>query len=198
MFSINLVSGEIELAPWQTLSDTHLDQVSEIEDIFEQEVKIKSSINSSWLIKEIVGTQCFNFETILKEYVRNSSTDIFQRLLANDDIVSVCDKVLMRLQHSMSDRISATPSVCRECMEKADLNCSHARIGILFSGGIDCTILAVLADKLLDATQPIDLINVSFEKINRSISKAAIDYNTPDRISAKESLDELKRMNPNR
>lgn len=60
-------------------------------------------------------------------------------------------------------------------------------------------ISAVLSDKLLDSDQSIDLINVSFEKVSRSESvKAPIDYNTPDRLSARDSLEELKRINPNR
>lgn len=198
IFSMNLLSEEIELNPWQTLSDSHLEQLLEIEDIFKKEIKVKTSIDSPWLVKELHESRCYNFETILKEYIQNPPTEIFQRLLGNENIVSVCDEVLLRLEKSLSDRISATPSLCRECLRLAENKCDHAKIGILFSGGIDCTILAILTDKLLDASQPIDLINVSFEKINRSTAKAPIDYNTPDRISAKESLDELKQINPNR
>ncbi|GAA5952035.1 hypothetical protein JCM3765_005177 [Sporobolomyces pararoseus] len=37
------------------------------------------------------------------------------------------------------------------------------RIGILFSGGLDCTSLALLTDEVLPSGEGIDLINVSFE-----------------------------------
>lgn len=199
---MNLKSDEILLHPWQSLSAAHLEQLVEIEDIFDEKVQVKSSIDSPWLVKELVESRCYNFETILENCIQKSSTEIFQQLLENDNVVQACDEVLRRLENSVSDRISATPSVCRECMKSISSNCYHARIGILFSGGIDCTILAMLMDKLLDASQPIDLINVSFEKITRSTAKsrstAPIDYNTPDRISAKDSLEELKRNNPNR
>lgn len=45
----------------------------------------------------------------------------------------------------------------------------NARIGVLFSGGIDCTTLALLADRVLPEGESIDLINVAFEN-PRSVS----------------------------
>ncbi|KAI5479249.1 asparagine synthase (glutamine-hydrolyzing) [Pseudohyphozyma bogoriensis] len=39
----------------------------------------------------------------------------------------------------------------------------HARIAVLFSGGIDCSMLALLADQVLKPGETIDLINVAFE-----------------------------------
>lgn len=73
-------------------------------------------------------------------------------------------------------------------------------MGILFSGGIDCTILAVLANEHLNANWPIDLINVAFEKVRKTMAPAAadIDYNTPDRISARQTLKELQTLMPKR
>jgi hypothetical protein len=40
---------------------------------------------------------------------------------------------------------------------------NEARLAVLFSGGIDCTILALLADKYIPLDEPIDLLNVGFE-----------------------------------
>src|SRR5277367_7045425 len=37
------------------------------------------------------------------------------------------------------------------------------RVAVLFSGGLDCSVLAYLIHTLLPATEPIDLINVAFE-----------------------------------
>ncbi|KDE09415.1 hypothetical protein MVLG_00320 [Microbotryum lychnidis-dioicae p1A1 Lamole] len=39
----------------------------------------------------------------------------------------------------------------------------QARIAVLFSGGLDCTTLACLVDRILDEEEGIDLINVAFE-----------------------------------
>ncbi|KPJ12257.1 Asparagine synthetase domain-containing protein CG17486 [Papilio machaon] len=60
------------------------------------------------------------------------------------------------------------------------------KIGILFSGGLDCTILALLADKYVDKDQPIDLINVAFG-INENST-----FDVPDRITGRQSYEELK------
>lgn len=194
---MNLLTGEIHLNPWQSLNATHLQQLNELEDLFENKIEVKPSVQSPWLIKND-SFYCYNFEDILKESIKNSSANIFRCLLEHEEVMNVCDEIVLRLENSLQDRISATPSICRECLAFENRKCYHARIGILFSGGIDCTILAVLTDKLLDPTQPIDLINVSFEKINRGKTKVQTDYKTPDRLSACQSLEELKRMNPHR
>jgi asparagine synthetase B (glutamine-hydrolysing) len=39
----------------------------------------------------------------------------------------------------------------------------HSRIAVLFSGGLDCTVLARMSHDLLPSNQQIDLINVAFE-----------------------------------
>jgi asparagine synthetase B (glutamine-hydrolysing) len=40
--------------------------------------------------------------------------------------------------------------------------CAHACVGVLFSGGLDSTLLALLAGQLL-APRPLDLLNVAFQ-----------------------------------
>jgi asparagine synthetase B (glutamine-hydrolysing) len=47
----------------------------------------------------------------------------------------------------------------------------HVRLAILFSGGLDCTILARMAHDILPLSHQIDLINVAFE--NPRVVKAA-------------------------
>jgi len=61
-----------------------------------------------------------------------------------------------------------------------------ADIGILFSGGLDCTVLAALAHKYVPSGSAIDLLNASFER------------NSPDRLTAISSWQELKREFPSR
>lgn len=197
VFCMDLQTHDIQLNPWQSLSATHLEQLTELKEILQKEIGVNSPLESPFLIKED-SLHAYNFESILKEYIKSSSSDIFTRLLENNDVSCVCDEVIMRLENSLKDRISATPSFCRECLASGSSRCDHARIGILFSGGIDCTILAVLTDKLLDPSQPIDLINVSFQKIIRTKTSVLPDYKTPDRVSAYQSLEELMQMNPNR
>ncbi|KAI9592186.1 asparagine synthase-domain-containing protein [Syncephalis fuscata] len=74
-----------------------------------------------------------------------------------------------------------------------------ARLGILFSGGIDCMCLAMLADRHVPAGEPIDLINVAFENprtLNKNHTAAA--YDVPDRKTGRCGLAELRQLRPDR
>ncbi|KAF8924985.1 hypothetical protein BGZ58_001243 [Dissophora ornata] len=50
----------------------------------------------------------------------------------------------------------------------------EARVGILFSGGLDCLCLAALADRFLPEGEAIDLLNVGFEN-PRSVKAKAVE-----------------------
>ena len=81
-----------------------------------------------------------------------------------------------------------------------------ARVAILFSGGLDCTVLARLAHDLLGAEDEIDLINVAFEnpRVVAQLQKEAkgqdVDFYEacPDRITGRKSFAELKVTCPDR
>lgn len=83
---------------------------------------------------------------------------------------------------------------------------SGARVALLFSGGLDCTVLAQLVHELLGAEQSIDLLNVAFEnpRVVAQLEKEAggksvSSYEAcPDRISGRKSLAELERVCPGR
>lgn len=167
-----------------------------METIFQHSVLLEQSIEPLWLQVGDESLFSYNFETILDGMVKEGPEIIFKFLLENVSIANTCKNFIKLLTNSIQCRINATPKYCKHCIVDR-LVCNHSRIGILFSGGVDCTLLARLADKLLDETEPIDLLNVSFEKVTRGIVKN-INYNTPDRISARESLNELQALNGNR
>jgi asparagine synthetase B (glutamine-hydrolysing) len=81
-----------------------------------------------------------------------------------------------------------------------------ASLAILFSGGLDCTLLARLSHEILDPTQPIDLLNVAFEnpRVHRRPADADPDgpwspYELcPDRITGRASFAELQAICPGR
>ncbi|KAK3568722.1 hypothetical protein QTP86_013870 [Hemibagrus guttatus] len=97
---------------------------------------------------------------------------------------------------------------------------SHqAQVAILFSGGIDSMILAVLADRYIPPDRPIDLLNVAFKlqepKTNRGSGKKGRNYknerethafttslqanfDVPDRITGRDGLRELAALSPGR
>lgn len=87
---------------------------------------------------------------------------------------------------------------------------SAAPVALLFSGGLDCTVLAALAAEHLPPAYAVDLLNVAFEN-PRSIAAAwaagaeAVPgtfphdkYAVPDRVSARRSVEDLRRLYPTR
>ncbi|KAM3964803.1 asparagine synthetase domain-containing protein CG17486 [Aphomia sociella] len=114
---------------------------------------------------------------------------LMQKLLDNAEISDTVLKITQLLEKSVKIRVQTQPNMCKKCVQSSDIEmCDHCSVGILFSGGLDCTILALLADKYLPKDQRIDLINVAFEK--------GIDttYDVPDRLTGKQSLEELKKL----
>lgn len=93
------------------------------------------------------------------------------------------------LENAVEKRISTQPPHCKHCI-LTNTVCTHSITGILFSGGVDCAILALLAHKFTDNSHSLDLINVAFDKVE--------NYETPDRISGRQTLEELKRLCPER
>lgn len=80
---------------------------------------------------------------------------------------------------------------------------SDARLAVLFSGGLDCTVVARLASDLVPPDQPIDLINVAFENPriaaqNPGKSQDALYELCPDRITGRKSFAELVAACPSR
>ncbi|KAI0202346.1 asparagine synthase-domain-containing protein [Astrocystis sublimbata] len=81
-----------------------------------------------------------------------------------------------------------------------------ARIAILFSGGLDCTMLARLTHELVPLGQGLDLINVAFENPRQVALEAqqphlrASDHyeGCPDRASGRKVFEELKSSCPGR
>ncbi|KAJ1913041.1 hypothetical protein H4219_005377 [Mycoemilia scoparia] len=86
------------------------------------------------------------------------------------------------------------------------------RVCILFSGGIDCTIIAALLSQIIESKEePIELINVAFENPRQLKHKNAQKKNTlnpkgssqnlfnvPDRKTGRKSFMELRKIDPQR
>ncbi|EIN13561.1 asparagine synthase [Punctularia strigosozonata HHB-11173 SS5] len=97
-----------------------------------------------------------------------------------------------------------------------------ARVAVLFSGGIDSTVLAYFAHQHLPLSEPVDLLNVAFENPRRERARSAktnkpdrksnqVDedvllpaangggaYMVPDRVTGLTEVEELKRVCPGR
>lgn len=107
------------------------------------------------------------------------------------------DELLARLKEAVSVRVHSAP-INRQGQQPQN------RIGILFSGGLDCTLLGRIAHNILPFEEDIDLLNVAFEnpRVLRAItqqrsvtSPSSSAYEAcPDRISARQSHKDLMEL----
>ncbi|KXT17741.1 hypothetical protein AC579_3629 [Pseudocercospora musae] len=101
------------------------------------------------------------------------------------------------LYKSLSFRVTDIPETPRRPRDLFGL--ATARLGVLFSGGLDCTTLARMCHELLDVTEPIDLLNVAFEnpRVHKSAGGGAFEL-CPDRVTGRASYAELCEVCPDR
>lgn len=98
--------------------------------------------------------------------------------------------VALRTQH-VREAFEASPSFKTEISGKA------AKIAVLFSGGLDCTMLARLCHDLLPLSESIDLLNVAFEnpRIHSNLEAGISPYELcPDRVTGRASHAELQQV----
>ncbi|KAF5021827.1 hypothetical protein F66182_6120 [Fusarium sp. NRRL 66182] len=80
---------------------------------------------------------------------------------------------------------------------------TDARVAVLFSGGLDCTVLARLSHDMIPSDQSIDLINVAFENPRiggqfPNLSREELYEKCPDRMTGRNAFAELSRVCPGR
>lgn len=117
---------------------------------------------------------------------------IFERSLQSKSFSQITNKLQDLLFKSIERRVKTQPNLCKDCI-KTELACVHAKTGILFSGGLDSAIIALIANSCVDKEEPIDLYNVSFQRTSLHQFN-----NVPDRINGQNTLEELKTLCPNR
>lgn len=80
-----------------------------------------------------------------------------------------------------------------------------AKVAVLFSGGLDCTLLARLSHEILSSDETIDLLNVAFENprvvaaaANNDKAATSAYESCPDRITGRAAFAELQSVCPGR
>ena len=106
--------------------------------------------------------------------------------------LSIVEQLRASLEKSLQLRIQRV----REAVPSHE-----AQVAILFSGGLDCTILARMCGDLLPSSEPIDLLNVAFEnpRIHSNLESGTSPYELcPDRLTGRSSHAELTKVCPGR
>ncbi|XP_056435464.1 asparagine synthetase domain-containing protein 1 [Gadus chalcogrammus] len=150
------------------------------------------------------------------------ATDL-EEVLASRERTGEVDHLNAVLSEAVRRRVQALPGDIRD-----ESLTDHASVAVLFSGGIDSMILAVLADRHVPAGQPIDLLNVAFKlqepKTQKQqstkkkkkkpetdqnkpttdsanvpkVSEISSPFDVPDRLTGRAGLLELQALNPER
>ncbi|KAF2171291.1 hypothetical protein M409DRAFT_63634 [Zasmidium cellare ATCC 36951] len=179
------------------------------------------TIDNSWSEVEADGVYCIDlskrsysrdthedaFHKWGEHFVANAPHTVIPQLSLNREIakapehlteqspsVSRLEKLLI---DSLRPRVQAIPDPPNR--PGTDTALTRARLAILFSGGLDCTVLARLTHDLLPVSEPIDLLNVAFENPRVHKAKGEASYELcPDRITARASYAELCSVCPDR
>lgn len=190
------------LYPWQQLNKDTEQQLALLDAAMLWSTRLERLIAPAWLL-DTTQTQVASYdlyELAAVETVQLEPEALYKRLLEHAPVQQAIRKLDELLQHSVAARVLHTAPVCRRCATAG--SCAHAKISILFSGGIDCSILALLADKYVPQTEPIELINVAFERLTATAAGPAQQpeskWNVPDRQTSLQTLDELQRLCPQR
>lgn len=93
-----------------------------------------------------------------------------------------CDTLLSLLGEATRRRANPNSYFCQACHSRRK-SCGKAHVAVMFSGGIDSTMLAYLSDLHVPRDQPIDLLNVAFETSG--------GFDVPDRQTGRKALKEL-------
>ncbi|XP_004536789.1 asparagine synthetase domain-containing protein CG17486 [Ceratitis capitata] len=184
-----------KLFPWKQRSDVLFDELKKLNDIFGITVLIEDYVKPNSLSNNVEPKKSFDLFDICRNLDTSTPPpELFETLLKNQNILYELQQFSILLEGSVKNRVCQTPQYCINCLRDRR-DCNHAKVAVLFSGGIDCSILAILSHKYVNENDAIDLINVAFEKVG---SSSESDWDVPDRLSAKASLSELKQLFPQR
>ena len=193
VFCIDTETREAILFPYQDLN-AHQHNLSQLELLNSiLPIKFMRKINPEWMMK-ITKVENYMFDDVCQ----NINADLFENLLKYPAINKTCETFLELLVNSVNHRINRTPEMCKDCIKSRDLQCCHSRVGILFSGGVDCSMISLIAERFIDPQLPIDLMNVAFEKVSYSKKIEQVNWNVPDRLTGLETLKELRELRPER
>ncbi|XP_028848097.1 asparagine synthetase domain-containing protein 1 [Denticeps clupeoides] len=153
--------------------------------------------------------------------ITQPSVEFLEKMILSPHHRGVVGQLLDVLSEAVRKRVQFLP---RADLPPSSFNCNNAaEIAILFSGGIDSMILAVLADRHIPTEKPVDLLNVAFKlqepkgpsessrkgkRPKNKVSDCCTEpedvrtkpsgFDVPDRITGRSGLQELRRLCPDR
>ncbi|XP_075228877.1 asparagine synthetase domain-containing protein 1-like isoform X2 [Lycorma delicatula] len=186
-------SGKLNFFPWKhSMNELKIDIGISV-DICEttSHAIIKNGEKEAeWFKEEPKFHDIEIYKTICNQ--ARSSNDILKKCFENNEILNRVESLINILSKSVELRVNKQPNLCRKCTFSKYFHCSHSKIGILFSGRLDSTVLAILANKYVPLHESIDLYNVAFQ----NPAKKIMNFNVPDRKTGEIAFEELKKLSP--
>ncbi|XP_037808365.1 asparagine synthetase domain-containing protein CG17486 [Lucilia sericata] len=181
------------LFPWRIPDEDWHAQIERLEKSCDIEIKIRNHIECPWSSNELKDNKYnFNLYDLASSTTFSTTSELYDFYLKNNDVFNAIHQFSVLIEESVKKRVQYTTPCCASCLGKIN-SCTHSKVAILFSGGIDCSILAVLCDKFIPKTDSIDLVNVAFES-----TRTDSNWDVPDRISGKSSFKNLIDICPDR
>ncbi|KAF9036442.1 hypothetical protein BDZ89DRAFT_1157526 [Hymenopellis radicata] len=186
-----------------------VEKEANIEDNFDSHLSHISRSPSSPSSIDFTRPAAVNVSVPPEDWPHTTTLDVVP-----DHLVNAVDALISHLDKSVMLRVQNIP-------RPPSAPCTQARLAVLFSGGIDSTVITYLAHRHIPLDEPIDLLNVAFEnprKVqvalegnsgkNKKKKKARTDsepkssvptsYLVPDRKTGLEQLEELRALCPGR
>ena len=171
IYQIGAETGlDVDLIPWSNRMEPNLKQLP-------SGISISSSapIHPSFCPTTSTHDPPAAPYTCIEEYLQNYSNSV-------DDLKRILSK-------SVEERMRAQPLYCRDCvkrvLETKEPVCTHSKIAVLFSGGLDSVVLAFLASQYVADGDTLDLINVAFQQNDGT-------FLVPDRLTGLQAIEEMQ------
>lgn len=224
LFALNVESFDVDCHRWSP--DVYERPVETEGHEADDDDGLRSKAASRLKIKEREpNVKCVNVDKFETAFTPDAGSETYGESLETYVERQTVKDFVNVLSDSVRLRVNNKPNLCARCQRRqtrdassqdrkdVGASCQHSKVSVLFSGGIDSCILALLADRFVSADEPIDLLNVAFEgkKTRQRIGKGqrgSIDasstceakdaFEVPDRVTGRIALDELRKLNPHR
>lgn len=173
---------------------------------------------ASWEEVTTLGLRCYDLasqKTILYKWtsgviksdeLQKSYTDVNPALPAQISASQKADRCFYEEAVTNFRRILSEAVIIRtSTIPPGNTNApTDSRIAVMYSGGVDCAVIARLLHEVLDLSEPLDLLNISFENPRTVANAKKLDssyseiYSTPDRLNGLQGFTELMSTCPGR
>lgn len=181
MYNHNCTTGELLITSVSDLRTTERDTI----ELNEVPGSILFKYN---LDKKVLQTFEWSYDTRVAglTFPYKQVNSIYKETRAPEEVKKLTQQLYTHLSEATKRRVLGIPILPHN-------GSNNSKLAILFSGGIDCTLLAAFTDEILPPDQTIDLLNVAFDN-----PRIGGGYNTPDRKLGRRSWTELSKLHQKR